>query len=282
MVVKQLLRPLVFGAIGLAMAAATASAAPPVAQRHPAPAATKARPAAAPTTEPFDPTKIHDSDKPSFVPPAAGSAWAALGFNRRFLKVGDSWRYAWSARKRLSPLKRAIFPTERAHPVWNAAILIDYRVTKVAEQHIGGQKRQTATITAIYASSVQGHLQTANELKVDQYLNPLERCVYTQWTPFGTCRDRDARSVVRSMGAVPLFLGDVERVPAKAGSLPPIAPTLQKAAATMVKGAQYLLVPVASGQRVYANSYWAPGNVMPSYVAGKDIHGVLVGQRLAR
>ena len=49
-----------------------------------------------------------------------------------------------------------------------------------------------------------------------------------------------------------------------------------------VKGKQYLHVPVEAGRRVYGHTFWAPGNLMPTYVISGDIQGLLVGQRKVR
>src|SRR5207249_4913468 len=99
--------------------------------------------------------KMRHRDEGSFLPPVANSAWQALGFNKRFFKVGDAWRIAWSARKRRSILKRTISQGERANPSWSAPIFVDYRVSKVTTQTIAGRKRQVAQITAIYGNHLK-------------------------------------------------------------------------------------------------------------------------------
>jgi hypothetical protein len=212
----------------------------------------------------------------------ANSVWAALGFQSRALKEGDAWRYAWTFRKKLSILKRAIHQNERDNPKWGAPVVIDYRVNKVTTQTIGNQKRQVAMITAIYASSVRDYLQTGNELWVDQYFNPVQRCVYTKWMLHGRCRDRDTTGVIHSMGAKPLFVGDIEHLPAQWATTfsSPLAPSL-KTYASQLPRTRFLFVPVKGGSQHFADSYWAPGNLVPSFVTSKDIQGILIGQRKA-
>jgi hypothetical protein len=212
----------------------------------------------------------------------ANSAWESLGFKKRFLKVGDAWTMAWSSRKRFSILKRAISQQERQTPRWAPPVTIHYRVSKVVTQDLAGHKRQVATITAVYGDRVRGRMQTGNELKVDQYFNPVERCVYTKWTPFGTCRDRDTRSVIRSMGAVPFFVGDLEHIQARPGRPLPVAAVFQKLLGRVNSRKNFTYVPVHSGRRKYADTYWAPGDLAPTYVIGENVQGVLIGQRVAR
>jgi hypothetical protein len=228
-------------------------------------------------------SKVRNRDMGSFQRPIANSAWAALGFQQRPLKEGDAWRYAWSFRKKLSIHKRAIHPYERANPKWGPPVIIDYRVNKVTTQTVGGQKRRVAMITAIYASSVRDSLQTGNELWVDQYFNPVQRCVYTKWMLHGRCRDRDTTGVIHSMGAKPLFIGDIEKIPAQWATTfsTPVAPTL-KSYASKLPRTRYLAVPVQGGNIHFADTYWAPGNLVPSFVTGRDIQGVLIGQRKVR
>lgn len=274
-------------AAGMLVAAVAAFAAPSHAQSKPSAVsapATPSRPGA--TAQPADAGKLRHRDYNSFQRAIPNSAWAALGLDRRPLKVGDAWRYAWSIRKKRSILMRGIRPEERANPHWGAPVIIDYRVTKVARQTIAGRTRQNAVITAIYASSVTDSLQTGNELAVDHYFNPVQRCVYTRWLLYGQCADLDTRSPIRSMGAKPFFIGDLENTPAQRV---PSAPTsslvkpLQSQVSKMVGGrAGFLSVPVQVGKRKFADTYWAPGNVVPSLVLARDIHGVLVGQRLSR
>jgi hypothetical protein len=227
-------------------------------------------------------SKVRPRDRASFEAPVPGSAWAALGLDRRFLKVGDAWRIAWSSRKRYSILKRTLTPEERRRNQWGAPIFVDYRVNKVTNQRIGGRARTVATITAIYASGVRGRLQTGNEIKVDQYFNPVERCVYTKWLVHGRCRDRDTRAVIRSIGAIPLFIGDLERTPAARAPSPTLVEPLRRFAAKAAGGAAYVHVPVRAGRRTYAESWWAPGNLVPTFVVGRNLQGVLVAQRKVR
>lgn len=229
-------------------------------------------------------SKIRMRDLASFARPARNSAWAALGFAHRPLKVGDAWRYAWSFRKRLSILKRRISRSERATPRWGSPIIIDYRVNRVSKQRIAGKLRSVAMISAIYSIGVRQPLQTGNELYVDHYWNPVQRCVYTRWMLHGRCRDRDTHSVIRSMGAKPLYIGDIEQTPARRVSRIAVAPVppLRAFVRRMVGGKAYLHVPVQAGRRRYADTWWAPGNLVPSFVAGRDIQGILIGHHKAR
>lgn len=302
---RQLLRPMTLGVAGLALlAGSVAQAAGPVApQKATGPAQKAAVPPQSTTARPLVAQKVNTAaaqasnaahaavqktgkmrnrDRGSFALPSPNSAWEKLGFKGRFFKVGDAWRMAWTFRTRRAPVKRYFSPAEKAVQTWSAPVLIDYRVSKVNAQHIGGRVRQVATITAVYSSGVRGRMQHGNELKVDHYLNPVERCAYTKWTPYGTCRDRDTRSVVRSLGAIPLFIGDIEHLPAVSRPLPALAPTLQSQASRMVKGGNYLYVPVSSGRSNHADTFWATGHLMPSYVTSKDAQGILVGERIVR
>jgi hypothetical protein len=288
MIVK--LRPPVWSAARaavLAAAAVFALVAPSdaQAQKRAAPPSGTASPPAV-KSQPAGVGKLHHRDYGSFQRPIPNSAWAALGFDQRPLKVGDAWRYAWSMRKKRSILMRSIRPEEHASPQWGAPVIIDYRVTKVTRQTIAGRTRQNAVITAIYASSVTDALQTGNELAVDHYFNPVQRCVYTRWLLYGQCAELDTRSPIRSMGAKPFFIGDLENTPAQRV---PSAPTaklvkpLQDQVSKMVGGkAGFLSVPVQVGRRKFADTYWAPGNLVPSLVLAQDIQGLLIGQRLSR
>lgn len=228
--------------------------------------------------------KIRNRDTGSFVQAIPGSAWHVLGFAQRGLKVGDAWRYVWSARKRYSLLKRAISGQERAQAKWGGPIVIDYRVNKVTTQTIAGRKRRIAMITAVYAGGHTGSLHTGNELYVDQYFNPVQRCVYTKYVLHGRCRDRDTHSVIRSMGAKPIFIGDLEKIratPAARFSAAPVPP-LAKYARSMVKGSSFLYVPVQGGKKKYADTYWSPGLLVPSFVTSENWQGILIGHRKVR
>ena len=290
---KLSLRPIALGAVSVVLLATAAAEASGRAPAHPAPAHPTAvmRPhVVAPRPSPAKPAasaaigqrKLRNRDQGSFAQPIAGSAWQALGFQKRFLKVGDAWSMAWSSRKRFSILKRALTAQDRAAPKWAAPVVVHYRVSKVITQDLGGHKRQVATITSVYGDQVRGRMQTGNELKVDQYFNPVERCAFTKWTPFGTCRDRDTRSVIRSMGAVPFFIGDLERLPARPAQPLPMAPVFRAQLARVNGKKSFLHVPVHSGRRKYADTFWAAGDLVPTYVLGDNVQGVLIGQRLTR
>jgi hypothetical protein len=286
---QELIRPVTIGATGIALVVSFAAQAGT--QRKPAQPTGRTTKPTRPTAHAAAPTKaqghhkLRNRDMESFVTPAANAASHRLGFGptARFLKVGDAWRYAWSFRKRYSILKRPIRRAERAAPKWGAPVVVDYRVSKVVTQNLGGRKRRVATITAIYDNRVQGRMQSGNELKVDHFFNPVERCVYTKWTTHGTCRDRDTRSVIRSMGSVPLFIGDIEREPAAAGRALPVNPGLQALLTRYRLPAKQLLnVPVRAGNRVYAHTTWGMGDLVPRFVMGDNIQGVLLSQRVMR
>ena len=271
------------GAIALAAAVAAPAQAGPVvgptvakttvAAQRPA-AGQVARPAVAPAKT----GKLRNRDRGSFNRPVANSAYLKLGLNKRFLQAGDTWTMAWSSLTRHEVRKAApgqVAPAQQ----WGAPLYVSYQVTKVWGERLGNITRTLAKIRMTYARRPLVASSTFAELTVDHFWNPVSFRVASAELPYGKRQDKDTRRVIHGVGEFPLYVGDLENVPAYPVAFPRIIPAL---AAHRAPVGSPLAIKVNNGVNVHAFTYWVPGNVYASYVASQHHQGILVSQQLAR
>jgi hypothetical protein len=222
--------------------------------------------------------KLRNRDRGSFVQATKGSAWEALGLNKRFLKPGDRWMMAWSTRQRQSIRKIPVFLLrQRDQALWSKPFLVTYDVKDVQKSKRG---RTRATIRIAWRSAHPYARTQSADLTVDQYYNPIAVRLNGRHLPAGSRWDTDTRAIILSVGPFPMYVGDLEHTPPQRASRPKLNQHLAKT--RVVWGRSVLQVPVAAGERTYATSYWSPGFPIASAVVGNNIQGVLTWIQAAR